>query len=69
MKESIAHDFPFDPRYGHDEAALRALEAPDTSPPDFVDFWQNLHRAAMAVPLNLHVEKRNCPWPGLNLEK
>lgn len=69
MKEPIIHDFPFDPRYGHDEAALRALQAPDTAPPDFQAFWQGLHAEAQKVPLNLCVEELESPWPGLILEK
>jgi len=66
---SIPHDFPFDPRYGHDETMLRHIRAPDTAPEDFVLFWRNLHTGALQVPLNLRVEKMDCPWHGLRLEK
>jgi cephalosporin-C deacetylase len=67
MHESIAHSFSFDPRYGHDEAALRQIQPPDTRPADFADFWRNLHARAMDVPLNLSLQERPSPWPGLRL--
>ena len=69
MKEPIPHAFPFDPRYGHDEAALRSIQAPDTSPPDFREFWQDLYTEAQQVPLHLCVEEMTSSWPGLCLEK
>ncbi|MCC5850987.1 MAG: acetylxylan esterase [Verrucomicrobia bacterium] len=70
MQEFIHHDFSFDPRYGYDEAALRDIQAPDTTARDFEAFWRNLHAQAMGdVPLNLFVEEMDCPWPGLILEQ
>jgi cephalosporin-C deacetylase len=68
MTESIPHSFSFDPRYGHDEAALRAIEPPDTSPADFREFWEGLYAEAQEVPLDLKVKQIPSPWPGLVLE-
>ncbi|MES2464585.1 MAG: acetylxylan esterase [Armatimonadota bacterium] len=45
---SFAHEFPFDPTYGHDlEALLRVPAPPD--PPDFAAFWQGRYREARSV--------------------
>ena len=48
----IAHGYPFDPTYGCDEAALRAIRPP-TPPAGFADFWRATRSATDAVPLDL----------------
>ena len=42
------HDYPFDPTYGHDLAALLAVAAPE-EPMDFAPFWRELRLRAQAV--------------------
>ncbi|MFZ1640138.1 MAG: acetylxylan esterase [Candidatus Contendobacter sp.] len=42
------HDYPFDPTYGHDLAALLAVVAPE-EPTDFASFWGDLQARARAV--------------------
>lgn len=48
----IAHDHPFDPTAGYDEAALRAIRPPP-APSGFADFWRATRAATDAVPLRL----------------
>ncbi|GAB2875584.1 acetylxylan esterase [Streptomyces mayteni] len=45
---ALRHDFPFDPRYGRDLAALLAVEPPP-APADFVAFWRARYAAARSV--------------------
>nr|WSW67021.1 acetylxylan esterase [Streptomyces sp. NBC_00995] len=45
---SYAHDFPFDPAYGHTLDELTAVPAPP-APDDFADFWRARYEAARAV--------------------
>jgi cephalosporin-C deacetylase len=45
------HDYPFDPTYGYDLAALRAVAAPE-EPADFASFWRTLHARAEAVTVS-----------------
>ncbi len=42
------HDYPFDPTYGHDLAALLAVVGPE-EPTDFASFWGDLQARARAV--------------------
>ncbi|HRF42670.1 MAG TPA: acetylxylan esterase [Candidatus Competibacteraceae bacterium] len=44
----MRHDYPFDPTYGHDLAALLSITAPE-EPADFAEFWRDLHTAARTV--------------------
>lgn len=44
----FAHDFAFDPAYGHTLDDLRAIPAPP-APDDFAAFWQERYAAARAV--------------------
>jgi cephalosporin-C deacetylase len=44
----LQHDFPFDPTYGYDEAALRQVGAPP-GPPDLADFWRDLNARTRAI--------------------
>lgn len=60
------HDFPFDPTYGYDEAALLQVPAPE-GPADFDDFWRATFDEAMAPPLNLAVEPIGSPREGVEL--
>ncbi|HEY8967197.1 MAG TPA: acetylxylan esterase [Candidatus Methylacidiphilales bacterium] len=48
----LAHAYPFDPAYGMDEAALRAVPAPE-GPADFDAFWRATRAEAGAVPLRM----------------
>jgi cephalosporin-C deacetylase len=48
----MKHDFPFDPTYGYDGAALLAVGRP-VAPGDFAAFWQRTREQAMAVPTHL----------------
>ncbi|MEV0647306.1 acetylxylan esterase [Phytomonospora sp. NPDC050363] len=45
---AFAHDFPFDPAYGHDVERLLEVGAP-AGPPDFDEFWRGLAGAAAQV--------------------
>lgn len=47
---AIAHGFPFDPTYGYDEAALRAIQPP-SEVGGFVDFWRATYAETVALPL------------------
>lgn len=62
----VRHDFPFDPTYGCDAAALQAIGAPP-APEGFDTFWRATRAAAMAVPLNLEREPATMPTPGWKL--
>ncbi len=46
---SFSHDFRFDPTYGYDLKALRAVPAPE-APNDFEEFWRRLYEEARAGP-------------------
>lgn len=46
---ALRHDFPFDPTYGYDLAALSRVGAPEGEPGDFAGFWRELYRAASGV--------------------
>ena len=62
----LQHDLPFDPTYGCDEAALRAI----TPPPKvdgFADFWRATRAEADAVPLRLERQPLPSPAPGWKL--
>jgi len=48
----ITHGYPFDPTYGCDEVALRAIRPP-ALPAGFADFWRATRAATDAVPLRL----------------
>lgn len=43
--------FPFDPTYGMDLDDLLKVPTPDNAPADFAEFWQGLHRRALATPV------------------
>lgn len=62
----IRHDFPFDPSYGCDRAALEAIAAPP-APAGFDAFWRATRAAADAVPLRLAREPATSPAPGWRL--
>ncbi len=57
------HDYPFDPTYGCDRAALEAITAPPAIA-GFDTFWRATRAAADAVPLNLTREASTVPVPG-----
>ncbi|MCP5197468.1 MAG: acetylxylan esterase [Gammaproteobacteria bacterium] len=42
------HDYPFDPTYGHDLAALLSVATPE-EPADFAAFWRDRYTSARAV--------------------
>lgn len=60
------HDYPFDPTYGCDRAALEAITAPPAIA-GFDAFWRATRAAADAVPLNLSREPSSIPTPGWRL--
>lgn len=49
-------DETLDATYGYDEAALRAVGAPE-EPPGFAEFWQDLYRQARAVHVRPHLTR------------
>ncbi|WFB37089.1 acetylxylan esterase [Kiritimatiellota bacterium B12222] len=54
---STPHEFDFDPTYGHSVPDLQNIRYHDPEPEDFADFWQDLYRKAMEVPLELEIEE------------
>ncbi len=48
----LPHSFPFDPTYGHDETALRAVEAPP-EPEGFAAFWRESLLEARKIQPNI----------------
>jgi cephalosporin-C deacetylase len=48
----MRHDFPFDPRYGHDIDALLKVGLPE-EPEGFEAFWRDLYRQTLRVPPNV----------------
>ena len=44
----VEHPYPFDPTYGYDEAALRAVGAPP-EPEGYAEFWTGTYRETLAV--------------------
>jgi len=50
------HQFPFDPTYGHDRDSLLSIQAPDTEPPDFSDFWRATYHENEQIPLHYRLE-------------
>lgn len=56
------HDFPFDPTYGYDLAALLSIAAPE-EPADFAAFWQSLHAEARAVTVAPKLREVTSPQP------
>jgi cephalosporin-C deacetylase len=60
------HDYPFDPTYGCDRAALAAI-VPPPAPVGFDAFWRATRAAADAVPLRLQREAATSPTPGWRL--
>lgn len=65
---TIAHDFPFDPRYGYTHDDLRQLGAPDTAPSDFAAFWQDLYQETLAIELNLERQESPLTAQGWRVE-
>lgn len=51
----LRHDFPFDPTYGCDAAALRAIRPP-AEVADFGAFWQATYAETRAVPAAVTLE-------------
>jgi cephalosporin-C deacetylase len=47
----MIHSFPFDPTYGYDLPALRAIQPPP-APGDFAEFWRQTHAMAKQVEPN-----------------
>lgn len=60
------HNFPFDPTYGYDEAALRGVDTPP-APADFDDFWRATHAEALTVPTNPTRRELPCSRRGYQL--
>ncbi len=55
----ISHGFSFDPTYGYDESALRAI-VPPAAPTDFAEFWKNTYKATMAVAPKPSLKPAKC---------
>jgi cephalosporin-C deacetylase len=60
------HDFPFDPRYGYDEAKLRKVQGPP-GPPDFADFWRATYAQTMNVSPQAQVRPADKKIPGADV--
>ena len=63
---TMQHTFPFDPTYGYDEAALRAIQSPP-HPEDFAAYWQATYAEAMETPLNIQQRPLVSPHPDYDL--
>lgn len=53
------HPFPFDPAYGMDLDALLQVSPPANVPGDFAEFWQGMHRRALATPVEPRLGARS----------
>lgn len=60
------HDYPFDPGYGHDLAALLAVAAPE-EPADFDRFWRALQARARAVAVAPEWREQPSPQPHIRV--
>ncbi|KAB2922314.1 MAG: hypothetical protein F9K25_19440 [Candidatus Contendobacter sp.] len=60
------HDYPFDPTYGHDLAALLAVAAPE-EPMDFAPFWRELRLRAQAVAVAPMLREIASPQPRIRV--
>ena len=58
----MRHDYPFDPTYGHDLAALLSITAPE-EPAGFAEFWHDLHTAARTVDVAPVLREVSSPQP------
>ncbi len=58
----LRHDFPFDPTYGCDAAALAAIRPPEEVG-DFAVFWQTTFAETMAVPIEVALESVTARHP------
>lgn len=65
----FTHDFPFDPTYGYDLAALMRVALPDPTyePADLVPFWQATYAEAMQVAPEITLRPISSPDPGQQL--
>ncbi len=59
----LTHDFPFDPTYGYDFDALRAVGVPD-EPHDFETFWSSTYEQTLAVDTEPQLRERDIAIPG-----
>ena len=58
----FSHDYPFDPAYGYDLAALLAVTAPP-EPDDFASFWRELWARARTVTVAPVLRELPSPHP------
>ena len=60
---AFTHDYPFDPAYGHDLQALKAV-APEAPFPGFQAFWEETYRLAREIPLDFQCKPSETTAPG-----
>jgi cephalosporin-C deacetylase len=60
------HEFPFDPTYSYDKAALLKVSLPE-APDDFAPFWRDTFNANANVSLNTVVTPVDSPNAAYNL--
>ena len=62
----MKHDFPFDPTYGYDLAALQRVGAPP-APADFETFWRDTYEQTRAVRPNVARRRVDSPRRGVDV--
>ncbi len=62
----LRHDYPFDPSYGYDLAALQQVKPPP-EPPGFAATWQQWYRAALAIDPRPQVIISGDQYPGFRV--
>ncbi len=60
------HDYPFDPTYGYDLAALLRIGAPEESA-DFASFWRDLQARARSVAVEPTLREITSPQPEIRV--
>ncbi len=59
----FAHEYPFDPAYGHDRESLMRAALADPVPDGFADFWRGLRERAGSVSPDPVVAGEETVWP------
>lgn len=63
MMEQWRNQFEFDPTYGYDETAMRAITPPE-APDDFDHFWKSTFDQTMNTPLRIETKHSAASVPG-----
>ena len=58
----MSQEYPFDPTYGYDLAALLRVTAPEP-PEDLAAFWRATYGETLAVPPRAELREVASPWP------